>query len=101
MDETRKQVVSTTRDGAQSQTQEKKTHHLPQQIKKGAAVWLRTTGNGPHNEDMPFDSDWVHPFDDGACASLMKAKKKPYGNVRPLAIKASFCFGDCVELTRA
>ena len=32
-------------------------------------------GNGPHNEDMPFDSDWVHPFDDGACASLLKAKQ--------------------------
>ena len=33
------------------------------------------TGKGPHNEEMPFDIGWVHPFDDGACASLMKAQK--------------------------
>ena len=33
------------------------------------------TGNGPHNKEMPFDSDCVDPFADGARASLMKAKK--------------------------
>ena len=33
------------------------------------------TGDGPHNKEMPFDSDQVHPFADGACASVMKAQK--------------------------
>ena len=35
----------------------------------------RTQSNGPHNKEMPFDSDCVDPFADGACASLMKAQK--------------------------
>ena len=57
------------------------------------------TGNGPHNKDMPFDSDWVHPFADGACASVMKAQK----NLMDMSIakkKRLFALADCIGLTR-
>ena len=43
-----------------------------QQERSNSAVAY--TGNGPHNKEMPFDCDQVHPFADGPCASLMKAK---------------------------